>query len=611
MPPKRRDITGYSSYFTVKIPGAQAQATFILFLGIFAGAIASLIVHYGNSTGRVELAFVGACAGILIISVPAFLTVLILRMTKRKMKMKHAMFAVLAISLPYAIFIMFNAILYDILRNDALSYVLLILSNAAIYGYWFIINRVAVGQKRSAIITSDIQPLLNILMYLPFGGYLLGLGVSINVALIKLSAGIGVFLVMGYVILYLLDRPAKKNLYVSSVQIFSSMIGQWLYDLNADTKILGSGGVERDVKVDVVAFSSKKGLKAVIVKPDIHYGPFGSVGGSVFTETLGNAIVNKYGATPFIIHGAVNIDDNPISTRQVGTLSTRVCEYVDELGKGRKYTAQGYVGFGSEGTCKAINLRINDVNLLTLTRAPNVTEDIDREIGLHFERFANQDKYKTILVDAHNSRFETAPVDDLRGLYKGSRYVIMYQKAIAQAIDIKNNKPLKFGVSHLKLSKVLKNPDLGMGYSSLGIFDFGRKRFGIIYIDANNMLPGFRESIIEHVKKKYNIDVELCTTDTHSVNSIALSARNALGRHTKPTDMEPLIDTMMERALKNMEPVKTASGSFVFKRFKVWGENAEELITKVGLDIIHIGKYVIPFIIVAAFIIAGWVIYIV
>src|SRR5271154_816909 len=119
MPPKKRDITKYSSYFTIEIPSSRIQTLLILFLGVFAGSVASLIVHYG-SMGRLELALLGACSGILVISVPAFLTVLILRMTKRSMKMKHAMFAVLAISVVYAVFIMLDGVLYDLLRNGVL-----------------------------------------------------------------------------------------------------------------------------------------------------------------------------------------------------------------------------------------------------------------------------------------------------------------------------------------------------------------------------------------------------------------------------------------------------------------------------------------------------------
>lgn len=611
MPPKKRDITKYSNYFMINTPNSQIQAVLILLLGVFAGATASLVVHSGDGTGKLELAAIGASAGILVISVPAFLTLMALKLEKRKMMTKRAMFAVLAISMPYAGFIILNAVLYYFLRNDVLAYVILILSNASIYGYWFMINKVAFGQRRSAIVTSEIQPVANILMYLPFGGYLLNIGVPLNVALAKLFGGMLVFLVMGYTILYLLDRPAKKSLYVSSVQLFSTMVGQWLYDLNADTKILGSGGVERNIRIDVMSLSTKRGYKAIVVRPDMHYGPFGTVGGSIFTELLGNAIVSKYGATPFIIHGAVNIEDNPISTKQVGTMSNRICEFIETLRARGGSDAYGALGFGKDGQCRAINLRINGVNLLTLSKAPSVTEDIDREVGMEFERVADMGLYKTMLIDAHNSRFETAPKDDLKGIYKGSRYIGMYENAIRHAVTGSEKARMKLGVSHMKLSKVLHNDDLGKGYTSLGIFGFGKKMFAILYIDANNMLPGFRQAVIGHLKSKYMLDAELCSTDTHAVNSIALTARNSLGRYTRTNEIMPLIDAMVDRALKNMEPVRCSYGSLEFKKFKVWGSNAEELINRVGMDIINVGKHVVPLIIVGAFIIAGWIIYII
>ncbi|MDE1834427.1 MAG: DUF2070 family protein, partial [Candidatus Micrarchaeota archaeon] len=213
---QKRDLTRYSDYFTVSIPNSQIQALSILLLGILAGGVASLIVHWGtgNTTSIMTL---GASSGILIISVPAFLTVLLIRIVRRKMKMKHAMFAVLAISAAYAAFMVIDASVYHFLNNGALAYVLLILVNAGIYGYWLVINKIAVGQKKSAIITSQVQPVLNVLMFLPFGGYLLNVAVPVDIAIIKLFAGILVFLIMGYLAIYLLDRPAKKNLYVSSI----------------------------------------------------------------------------------------------------------------------------------------------------------------------------------------------------------------------------------------------------------------------------------------------------------------------------------------------------------------------------------------------------------
>jgi predicted neutral ceramidase superfamily lipid hydrolase len=448
-------------------------------------------------------------------------------------------------------------------------------------------------------------------MYFPFGGYLLQADFPIGVALIKLCSGMIVFMIMGYVILYLLDRPAKKNLSVSSIDLFSNMIDQWLYDIASDTNILGKGGVNRDVRVDVAVLYAKGRAKAVFVRPDMHYGPFGNVGGSVFPENMGSMLVSRFDSSPFIIHGAVNIEDNPMNTNQVFEMSRRVCGCVNTLSKGGLSDAYGSIGFGEDYPCRAINININDLNLLTLSKAPYVTEDIDRDIGLRLCDMASRNKSATMLIDAHNSRFESASADELMGIGKASKYIPKYESAILRATKKSRRSRLRFGSSHISITSLLSRPDLGPGYSSVGVFDFGSRRFAMVYIDANNMLPGFRNSVIKHIKKKYGLGSELCTTDTHSVNSIAMSAKNSLGRHTKPTEIIPVLDRMMERALGRMETVKFARGSITFDRFRVWGTGSEERLNKVGMDIINVGKKVVPFVIVGAYIIAGWIIYII
>ncbi|MHB1830440.1 MAG: DUF2070 family protein [Candidatus Micrarchaeaceae archaeon] len=609
MPP--RDLTKYSSYFTLKVPGSLTQIAIIVLLGMLAGSVSSVLVHYGSNTGIAIVILLGAGSGVLVVSVPALLTVMVIRIIKRKMKTKHALFAVLAVCAAYTVFIILDSAIYKILQNGTLAYIILLLANASIYGYWFIINRIAVGQRRSAILTAEIQPILNVLLYFPFGGYLLKADIPVGIALVKLYSGMLIFLVMGYAILYMLDRPAKKKLSVSSVDIFSNMIDSWLYGIAIDTTILGKGGVKRDVEVGIATLSSKGGIKAVFVNPDIHYGPFGTVGGSIFTAMLGNAIVSKFNSSPFIMHGAVNIEDNPMSTNQVHELANRVCAYTETLGRRGGNDAHGYVKFGNEGQCRAINIRINELSILTLSKAPYVTEDIDREVGARFAELASRGRSRTMLVDAHNSRFESAGAEELKGIGKGSRYIPMYEKAILKATENSRSRRLRFGSAHAKISSILHNPDLGPGYSSVGIFNFGKEKFGIIYIDANNMLPGFRGSMIEHIREKYGIDMEICTTDTHSVNSIAMSAKNALGRHTKSGDMLRVMDPMIERALNDTGPAVLQDGSITFKGFRVWGEGSEELLNKVGMDIINIGKRVVPFVIVAAYIFAGWIIYII
>ena len=69
----------------------------------------------------------------------------------------------------------------------------------------------------------------------------------------------------------------------------------------------------------------------------------------------------------------------------------------------------------------------------------------------------------------------------------------------------------------MKMRSLLHGADLGHGYSSVGLFDFAGRKFAMVYIDANNMLPGFRNSVIKRIKERYGIDSEIYTTDTHSI----------------------------------------------------------------------------------------------
>ncbi len=131
----------------------------------------------------------------------------------------------------------------------------------------------------------------------------------------------------------------------------------------------------------------------------------------------------------------------------------------------------------------------------------------------------------------------------------------------------------------------------------------------MVYFDANNMLPRFRSALIKHIRSKYGFEAEVYTTDTHSVNTIALTASNVLGRYTNVRKMIGIIDAMVDEALSDMGAVSSHYFNFNVKDFRVWGEHAEEQMVKAGKDVINILKHVMPFVIAGAFIIAAWLVY--
>lgn len=613
MPDEKRDLFRYTTYFSRTTPPLRVQSLILLALGIVTGIISELLVHpHDFISNFFPLITSGANSGLLVITLPAFLTIAMIKTLKRSVYLKHLMYAAIISSTIYSLFLLLSSAFFTLFNSLTICYIVLLVGNASIYFFWMVIGKFLLAQKRGGNITPGIQPVLNILFFLPLGKYILDFNLPLSLALMKLFGGMFIFLISGYIILYLLDQPLKRASNISGVKIFTIMVNQWLYSLNEkESNETFSFGVKRDISTDIMVFKNMKGkIKAIFVKPDIHYGPFAGFGGAISTEHIGNYLHDKYSATAFVLHGPVNIANNPVSSSQVYTLAKQISNNIDSLKKEDFKKSVGNIYFGSFGPCRAINLKINESSLMTLSKAPLVTEDIEYEIGQHYKQLALRDSQSAIIIDAHNSRAESASEDELRGIYFGSKYASMYDKAILSTLKKNSIKRLKIGTSQQKIAPFLGNPkDIGNGYTSFAVFEFGRKRFGMLYFDSNNMLPGLRNEIIKHVKEKYKIDIEVYTTDTHAVNSLALPSSNVLGREASAPKVIAATDALIDLAINNIEEVSSAQTSFISKGFRVWGENAEAQITKASKEAIRTVKYVAPFVIAAAFIVAAWIIY--
>ena len=330
MTDRNRDVTKFSKYFAMGVPGVPLQALLLILIGAIAGGSSGLLIHL-NSGRLAYFLEAGIGAGIMIISLPAALTVIIKKASKRRLKLKHAFFGVLVISAVYAVLIISNAAIFALLNKPLIAYLMLIVSNAGIYGYWFIVDRVVMSSKRKPLILAAVQPVLNIFFFLPVGKYILDLDISVLPSLIKLWAGMAVFMCVGYAILFFIDRPAKKAIKMSGVDILSAMVSQWLYNITNEANIFHNLSTKKDIDLKVLAIRGRNGLKAVFAKPSIHYGPFAGAGGSIATEVIGKAIAEKYTATPVVMHGAVNMEDNPINKEQVYKISRSITRAIDEM----------------------------------------------------------------------------------------------------------------------------------------------------------------------------------------------------------------------------------------------------------------------------------------
>jgi predicted neutral ceramidase superfamily lipid hydrolase len=405
MPDEKKFLIHYSDYFRKNALTIKNSILLLLGLGILAGIIDVLVLQYQNIlSGSFYIIANGASAGLLVVSLPALLSAALFKISIRRIHLKHILMALLISSLTYSFFIVINSIFFLFTKSYVVAYVILLLANASIFGYWFIVGRFLIGHRRSAVANGVIQPTLNALFYIPLGKYLLNIHMLLLPLLIKLYAGMLVFLIIGYIFFYIIDRPTRKLLNISGIKIFTVMVNQWLYNMGSLDINMGIG-IKKDIAVEMLILKHNTDYKAVFVKPDIHYGPFAGTGGAITTEYLGNFIAKKYNAAPFILHGAINVIYNPISTSQIVGIAKIIEKKIADLKDTEFANARGSIGIGVDGPCKAIDMRINDSSIVTLTKAPKITEDIDHEVGIELSKVAG---LNSIIVDAHNSRFENA-----------------------------------------------------------------------------------------------------------------------------------------------------------------------------------------------------------
>ncbi|MCL4372069.1 DUF2070 family protein [Candidatus Marsarchaeota archaeon] len=601
------------SLFSKNLPNALRLFAILVVVGLVVGVLSAYIVHHSDALYTIPYILInGLVGGLIAIIIPTTITIFIYKGMRTYIRSKYIVFVSLLAETTYAIFMVLSVAVYLISGSYALSIVTIIVGDASIFAWWLFVNKLMMNRYKNASLFSLIQPTLNLIFFLPASGIIFNRTIPLGLLLIKLYAGIFIFLVISYIIIYLIDSPIKRSLGFSGVDIFAQMLQNWLFSINIalpDRKSKNSFGVRTDITVKAITIRSGGKLDSVFFVPQIHFGPVGTLGSSNFpylVEKYGNS---KYKASVFVLHAAVNEDYNAVSSDQFMQVKRAFEAVIDQQETHAENSEFGYYYGESNGAMVKI-LKFGKCGLITLTRAPKVTEDITPEAAAVIEKALEKIVEAPILVDAHNSRFESAPAEELESVKFNSKILNDYLAAIDSIkAPLASSKELLFGSKSLNAYVALGEPaDVAPGNINASVFGIGGKKFGIIAFNANNMKPAFREAIISHVRDKFGIEAEVYTTDTHYINSMRETASNVLGRHTKYRSLEKLVDEAVNGALKQLKHADVAYKSTVIKNFYIWGINQREKMMTSLDSMISLAKVLVPTIIAAGFLVAAWII---
>lgn len=372
------------------------------------------------------------------------------------------------------------------------------------------------------------------------------------------------------VFVFLLNQTGKRSLSVPSLLLFKAFLQNWISGSNKPLEnFFETLGKNQDVHVSLLVFKVKNAnrLKAVMVVPSIHPGPFKNVGSSWLPYLIQTAVENKLGCVVSVPHGLFGHELDLASQNQNNKVIDHILNSLDIHDFQEKASPFIQVrGNVATASCQVFG----DCPLFTLTVAPETTEDLPQELESILQEEAKRYGLPScVVVNAHNSLKD----DDTFNLEKFLPFlkdaaVSSLKKAVASP-----KARLEVGAAKVIPKEFSLKEGMGLGGITAVITRVGNQKAAYVTVDGNNMVSGLREKMLQALKDAGVECGEILTTDTHAVSAVVLTRR---GYHPigEVIDEEKIIWYVKQAvldALKALEPVEVAWRGITVPKVKVIG----------------------------------------
>ena len=207
--------------------------------------------------------------------------------------------------------------------------------------------------------------------------------------------------------------------------------------------------------------------------------------------------------------------------------------------------ASRFIRYNSEKANIGVQF-FNEGMVILSTFAPEAVDDIEFGVGLTMmAQSRNKCHVKdSIIVDCHNS-FTPESGEVLPGNAEVFQLIDVIDK-----IDPDQTKhEIKVGCHANNLNDMDKQEGIGESGLKIIVIEVDNQRTAYVLFDSNNMERGFRQEIMDAVSDLEIDEIEVMTTDTHTVNTLSrgynpvgISKREELIEHVKISIKEAIED---------------------------------------------------------------------
>ena len=591
------NVAGLSKWIRT-LPNAKSSVLMIIILSFITGVLLFLLqpVNVGNG---LEDFFYGGAFGFVVFGLPAIITgstdqLWVESLNGINLKAKHSMFlALVSMSLAGIVGIIGTAV--GLIFNMDLFFNSILFGCVIAFGFNILVILATTRIKLfNSFIIAIIQPLLMIGMliitsFLNNIDYLFSLGYITTIFKVIIASVI--FLIAIYAFISVVESPMKKNLGFGAMEILSYFILHMNEGTNTIEQLFDNAGEAIDTLVGVASFRRLDGsIKALFLSPCVHPGPLGDIGGS----NMPTILANSFDAFTMVAHGPSTHDFNPVSSDEIVKIEDAVRKALEDMEYSPK--ASEFIRYSYKKANVGVQFFKNGTIMLS-TFAPSGSDDIEYAVGLAamIESQKELGTENNILVDCHNSFNE-----EKGGVLPGNPELFQLIDTIKliEPLDLEHD--IKVGCYYTDLGGFDKHQGIGESGLKTMVVEVNGQRTAYVLFDSNNMELGYRETIFNAVKDLDIDEIEVMTTDTHTVNTLS-AGYNPVGTVEKEKIIE-YVKISINEAINDLEPVEAGTNIERILNLKTFGpNNSTELISTIS-SIVAVSKIIAPLTFIVAII---------
>jgi len=591
-------VAGLSKFITT-LPKTKYSIIGMMIISFLIGS-AYYIIDLSPGQGIIQDFIYGGLFGFVVLGISSIMSgaldqQVISSLHGINLKIKHSMFLSGLSMTILGIFVLLGCIISRLIHVDIFVNSM-IFACVLIYGFNTLVFWATSKVRFSvAAITGFIQPVLIIAMYISISFLFIDtsfMGPVIFQIILKAFVASIIFVIAIYAFITVIASPFKKNLGIGVLDLLSLFIAHMNEGSNSLEGLFENMSEAIDTIVTFVSFKTENGIKALFISPSVHPGPLGDLGGS----NMPTLLANKFDCFTMVAHGPSTHDFNPIAVSEIDKIENSIRKGLERIEYSEN--ASKFIRYNSEKANIGVQF-FNEGMVILSTFAPEAVDDIEFGVGLTMmAQSRNHCNVKdSVIVDCHNS-FTAESGEVLPG-----------NSEVFQLIDVidliepeQEKYDIKIGCHSDNMDDLDKNEGVGESGIKTMIIEVGNQRTGYVLFDANNMEIGFRQEIIDAVSDLEIDEIEVMTTDTHTVNTIS-RGYNPIGIVKRAEIIEYARASIIE-AIKDIEKVEVGTGTNKIKNLNTFGpKNSTELISTIS-SVVAVSKIIAPVLLITSLFIA-------